>query len=434
MTRRGGLLIIERRALPRQLCWERALVIARSLQPQSPAADRHDHLVDVPLRTRARRRARNWRLPPLFLAGGVSGRGARFGYIAVKVHRLEGRASRQLYCPMRARSQIAPLYEAVPPKLYGGTERIVAHLSNALVELGHQITLFASADADTRATLVPVRDQAIRLDPSLLQSNLAAHLSMLHELHLRRHAFDLLHFHVDLIHFPLFEDFAARTVTTLHGRLDLKDLAEVYSRWHDYPLVSISDDQRKPLANANWAATIPHGLAEEIYSFTESPGDRYLAFLGRISPEKRPDRAISTAKRLGMRLKMAAKVDAVDAAYFRDEIKPLLDDPLIEFLGEIGDGEKSAFLGNAVALLFPIDWPEPFGLVLIEAMACGTPVIAWRCGSVAEIVEDGKTGFIVDSEDEAVRAVRCRRERASLSHRRLSNQPAMGYATPGLLQ
>ena len=252
-------------------------------------------------------------------------------------------------------AQIAPLYEAVPPKLYGGTERIVAHLSNALVELGHQVTLFASADADTRATLVPVRDQAIRLDPSLLQSNLAAHLSMLHELHLRRHAFDLLHFHVDLIHFPLFEDFAARTVTTLHGRLDLKDLAEVYSRWHDYPLVSISDDQRKPLANANWAATIPHGLAEEVYSFTESPGDRYLAFLGRISPEKRPDRAISIAKRLGMRLKMAAKVDAADAAYFRDE--------------------------------------------------SGTPVIAWRCGSVAEIVEDGKTGFIVDSEDEAVRAV-----------------------------
>src|SRR5829696_3373969 len=227
-------------------------------------------------------------------------------------------------------AQIAPLYEAVPPKLYGGTERIVAHLSNALVELGHQVTLFASADADTRATLVPVRDQAIRLDPSLLQSNLAAHLSMLHELHLRRHAFDLLHFHVDLIHFPLFEDFAARTVTTLHGRLDLKDLVEVYSRWHDYPLVSISDDQRKPLANANWAATIPHGLADEVYSFTESPGDRYLAFLGRISPEKRPDRAISIAKRLGMRLKMAAKVDAVDAGYFRDEIKPLLNDPLIE--------------------------------------------------------------------------------------------------------
>src|SRR5829696_5440351 len=298
-------------------------------------------------------------------------------------------------------AQIAPLYEAVPPKLYGVTERIVAHLSNALVELGHQVTLFASADADTRATLVPVRDQAIRLDPSLLQSNLAAHLSMLHELHLRRHAFDLLHFHVDLIvrrFCGANRDHAARAARPEGSGRGLFPLARLSPR-------PISDDQRKPLANANWAATIPHGLAKEIYSFTESPGDRYLAFLGRISPEKRPDRAISIAKRLGMRLKMAAKVDAVDTGYFHDEIKPLLNDPLIEFIGEIGDGEKSAFLGNAVALLFPIDWPEPFGLVLIEAMACGTPVIAWRCGSVAEIVEDGKTGFIVDSEDEAVRAV-----------------------------
>jgi len=302
-------------------------------------------------------------------------------------------------------AQIAPLYEAVPPKLYGGTERIVAHLSNALVELGHEVTLFASAEANTRATLVAVRDQAIRLDPCPLKSDLAAHLSMLHELHLRRHEFDLLHFHVDLIHFPFFEDLAARTVTTLHGRLDLKDLPEVYSRWHDYPLVSISDDQRKPLASANWLATIHHGLAEGVYSFNTTPSDPYLAFLGRISPEKRPDRAISIAKRLGMRLKIAAKVDAVDVGYFRDEIKPLLADPLIEFIGEIGDSEKSAFLGNANALLFPIDWPEPFGLVLIEAMACGTPVIAWRCGSVSEIIENGKTGFIVDTEDEAVGAV-----------------------------
>jgi glycosyltransferase involved in cell wall biosynthesis len=194
-------------------------------------------------------------------------------------------------------------------------------------------------------------------------------------------------------------------VTTLHGRLDLKDLPEVYARWHDYPLVSISDDQRTPLASANWLATIHHGLAEGVYAFNKTPSDPYLAFLGRISPEKRPDRAIAIAKRLGMRLKIAAKVDAVDAGYFRDEIKPLLADPLIEFIGEIGDSEKSAFLGNAGALLFPIDWPEPFGLVLIEAMACGTPVIAWRCGSVAEIVDHGKTGFIVDTEDEAVRAV-----------------------------
>jgi glycosyltransferase involved in cell wall biosynthesis len=302
-------------------------------------------------------------------------------------------------------AQIAPLYEAVPPRLYGGTERVVAHLTNALVELGHEVTLFASAEARTRATLVPARDQAIRLDRFPLKSDLAAHLSMLHELHSRRNEFDLLHFHVDLIHFPFFEDFAARTLTTLHGRLDLKDLPEAYSRWHCYPLVSISDDQRKPLANANWLATVHHGLAESVHSCNNMPGAPYLAFLGRISPEKRPDRAISIAKRLGMRLRIAAKVDVVDAGYFRDEIEPLLADPLIEFIGEIGDSEKSVFLENASALLFPIDWPEPFGLVLIEAMACGTPIIAWRCGSVSEIVDDGKTGFIVDTEDQAVRAV-----------------------------
>ena len=302
-------------------------------------------------------------------------------------------------------AQVAPLYEAVPPKLYGGTERIVAHLTDALVELGHDVTLFASAEAQTKAKLVPVRDQAIRLDPCALKSDLAAHLSMLHELHRRRNEFDVLHFHVDLVHFPFFEDFAARTVTTLHGRLDLKDLPEAYARWREYPLVSISDHQRKPLEDANWLATIQHGVPENIFTCNEGPDDPYLAFLGRISPEKRPDRAIAIAKRSGLRLKIAAKVDAVDKAYFRDLIEPLLDDPAIEFVGEIGDGEKSAFLGNASALLFPIDWPEPFGLVMIEAMACGTPVIAWRCGAVPEIIDEGKTGYIVSSEDEAVRAV-----------------------------
>ena len=303
-------------------------------------------------------------------------------------------------------AQIAPLYEAVPPRFYGGTERIVAHLTDALVELGHEVTLFASAEAHTRATLVPVRDQAIRLDPCALNSDLAAHLSMLHELHKRRDEFDVLHFHVDLVHFPFFEEIATQTVTTLHGRLDLKDLPEAYARWRDYPLVSISDDQRTPLPDANWLATVPHGLAESIYNFNAAPRQPpYLAFLGRISPEKRPDRAIAIAKRSGMPLKIAAKVDAVDAAYFHEIIEPLLDHPLIEFVGEIGDSEKSAFLGNAQALLFPIDWPEPFGLVMIEAMACGTPVIAWRCGSVSEIIDHGETGFIVTTEDEAVAAL-----------------------------
>jgi glycosyltransferase involved in cell wall biosynthesis len=229
---------------------------------------------------------------------------------------------------------------------------------------------------------------------------------MLHELGKRRAEFDVLHFHVDLLHFPFFETIASQTLTTLHGRLDLKDLPEAYSRWRNYPLVSISDDQRTPLPDANWIATIPHGMAESSYTFKAVPRQpTYLAFLGRISPEKRPDRAIAIARRSGLPLKIAAKVDAADAAYFRETIEPLLDHPLIKFVGEISDGEKSAFLGNAQALLFPIDWPEPFGLVMIEAMACGTPVVAWRCGSVPDIVDHGVTGFIVGTEDEAVAAL-----------------------------
>ena len=302
-------------------------------------------------------------------------------------------------------AQIAPLYEAVPPRLYGGTERIVAHLTDALVDLGHDVTLFASGEARTQATLVTARDQAIRLDPSPLKSDLASHLAMMHELSRRRHEFDVMHFHVDMVHFPFFEDDAARTITTLHGRLDLKDLPGVYARWPQYPLVSISDDQRRPLPDANWLATIPHGLAADSYAFTAVPERPYLAFLGRISPEKRPDRAIEIAKRAGIRLKIAAKVDQADRAYFHEKIEPLLDDPLVEFIGEIGDDAKAEFLGNAKALLFPIDWPEPFGLVMIEAMACGTPVLAWRCGSVPEVVEHGISGFIVDGMDEAVAAV-----------------------------
>ncbi len=301
-------------------------------------------------------------------------------------------------------AQIAPLYEAVPPKLYGGTERVVAHLADALVELGHDVTLFSSADARTLATLAPVRDQAIRLDPAPLKSDLASHLSMLWEVRKRAHEFDLLHFHVDMIHFPMFEDIAGRTVTTLHGRLDLKDLEGVYDRWPRYPLVSISDDQRRGLPLANWAGTVHHGLPTRLYDF--APEHRgYLAFLGRMSPEKRPDRAIQIAKALGMPLKMAAKVDAADARYFEEVIQPMLNDPLIEFVGEIGDEQKSAFLGGAAALLFPIDWPEPFGLVMIEAMACGTPVVAWHCGSTPEIIEPGETGRIVECMTEACAAV-----------------------------
>jgi glycosyltransferase involved in cell wall biosynthesis len=314
-------------------------------------------------------------------------------------------------------AQIAPLYEAVPPRLYGGTERVVAHLCDALVDQGHEVTLFSSADAQTKADLAPVRDQAIRLDPAPLKSDLASHLVMLAEVRRRAAEFDVLHFHVDMIHFPFFEKIAHRTLTTLHGRLDMKDLAGAFSEWSQYPLVSISDDQRRHLPDANWAGTVHHGMTSDLYKFYPK-SDGYLAFLGRISPEKRPDRAIAIAKRLGMRLKIAAKVDSADSAYFHEKIAPLLNDPLIEFIGEIGDHQKSAFLGGADALLFPIDWPEPFGLVMIEAMACGTPVVAWRCGSTPEVIEPGVTGFLVDSDEEADQAVLKARELSRAAVRR----------------
>jgi glycosyltransferase involved in cell wall biosynthesis len=301
-------------------------------------------------------------------------------------------------------AQVAPLYEAVPPKLYGGTERVVSHLTDALVELGHEVTLFAAAEARTRARLAPVRDQAIRLDPAPLKSDLAAHMTELAEVQGRAREFDIIHFHTDMIHFPLFEAMAERTVTTLHGRLDLKDLAGVYRRWNRFPLVSISDDQRRPLRFANWAATVHHGVRTDVYRFSPR-SEGYLAFLGRISPEKRPDRGIEIAKRVGRPLKIAAKVDRVDQAYFEEKIEPLLHHPLVEFVGEIGDDRKSAFLGGADALLFPIDWPEPFGLVMIEALACGTPVVAYARGSVPEVIDDGVTGFIVRNVEQAVEAV-----------------------------
>jgi len=301
---------------------------------------------------------------------------------------------------------VAPLFEAVPPKLYGGTERVVAYLADALVELGHDVTLFATADASTKATLVPVREQPLRLDQAPLKSDIAAHLNQLHEVRRAANSFDVIHFHIDLLHFPFFTDMARRTLTTIHGRLDLTDLAEAYRKWSAFPLISISDSQRGPLRFANWQGTVHHGVPEALYRFSPPGPGAYLAFLGRISPEKRPDRAIALARRAGIKLRIAAKVDAVDRAYFQDVIKPLLDDPLIEYVGEIGDDQKSEFLGNALALLFPIDWPEPFGLVLIEAMACGTPVIAWDRGSVREIVADGVTGRVVASEDEAVSAVK----------------------------
>ncbi|PTS83228.1 MULTISPECIES: glycosyltransferase family 4 protein [unclassified Caulobacter] len=301
-------------------------------------------------------------------------------------------------------AQVPPLYEAVPPRLYGGTERVVAHLSDALVELGHEVTLFASAEAETKARLVVVRDQAIRLDPAPLKSDLAAHLSMLLEVRDRADQFDLIHFHTDMLQFGLFADMAGKTLTTLHGRLDMKDLAKLYRRYPEFGLVSISDSQRAHLADANWVGTVLHGIHTDSHEHQEQT-EGYLAFLGRISPEKGPDRAIAIARRAGRRLKIAAKVDQADRAYFHEVVEPLLSDPLVEFIGEIGDRDKGAFLGGADALLFPIDWPEPFGLVMIEAMAAGTPVIAYDRGSVREVIEDGLTGFIVNSEQEAADAV-----------------------------
>jgi glycosyltransferase involved in cell wall biosynthesis len=302
-------------------------------------------------------------------------------------------------------AQIAPLAEAVPPRLYGGTERIVSYLTEELVRQGHQVTVFASGDSRTRAELVACAPKALRLDPAV-RDPMPHVLMMLDEVRRRAHEFDVLHFHMDLFHFPTFTDIAGQTVTTLHGRLDLPDLQPFYRRFRDFPLVSISDDQRGPLPGAHWAGTVYHGLPLELHRFVPSTDQGYLAFLGRISPEKRPDRAIEIARRTGLPLRIAAKVDNTDRAYFEQQIEPLLADPLVEFVGEIGDADKSEFLGNARALLFPIDWPEPFGLVVIESMACGTPVIAFARGSVPEIVEDGVTGFIVDNIEEAVRAVR----------------------------
>jgi glycosyltransferase involved in cell wall biosynthesis len=303
-------------------------------------------------------------------------------------------------------AQVAPLYEAVPPKFYGGTERVVSYLTEELVRQGHEVTLFASGDSVTRAELVPICPQALRLDPGCVD-RLAHHFILLEKVYQQAHRFDVVHFHIDYLHYPLSRRQKVPHVTTLHGRLDLPELRCVYDEFRDMPVVSISDAQRRPLPQANWQATVHHGLPPDLYRGRERPGD-YLAFVGRISPEKRVDRAVEIARRTGMRLRVAAKVDAADRDYFRAEVEPLFRDPLVEFVGEIGERDKNDFLGNAAALLFPIDWPEPFGLVMIEAMACGTPVVAYPCGSVPEVVEDGVTGFVVADQDAAVRAVeRC---------------------------
>jgi glycosyltransferase involved in cell wall biosynthesis len=300
-------------------------------------------------------------------------------------------------------AQVSPLYESVPPEQYGGTERVVSYLTEELIRQGHDVTLFASGDSITDAELVACCPRSLRTDSGCVDP-LVHHYLMLEEVFSRAHQFDLIHFHIDYLHFPLSQRTGISQLTTLHGRLDLPDLGPLYRRFHQMPLVSISDAQRRPVASAGWVGTVHHGLPEDLFGFHEVPGD-YLAFLGRISPEKRVDRAIEIAKRAGIPLKIAAKVDKVDRDYFDTVIKPLLDPSMVEYIGEVGGNEKEEFLGGAYALLFPIDWPEPFGLVMIEAMACGTPVIAWPHGSVPEIMEDGDSGFVVEEIDEAARAI-----------------------------
>jgi glycosyltransferase involved in cell wall biosynthesis len=301
-------------------------------------------------------------------------------------------------------AQIAPLFESVPPRLYGGTERVVSYLTEELVKAGHQVTLFASADSVTTAELVPCTPRALRLEPGV-RDPVPHFMVMLDQVRERADEFDVLHFHIDYLHFPLFRSHAARILTTLHGRQDLPDHTGFYLRFDDMPLVSISDAQRAPIGRANFVATVQHGIPLDLHRPNVGANSGYLAFLGRISPEKRPDQAIAIARAAGMPLKIAAKVDKADDAYFSETIAPLLNGPLVEFVGEINERDKTEFLGQAGALLFPVDWPEPFGLVMIEAMACGTPVLAFRCGSVPEIVEDGVTGRIVSTLDEALHAL-----------------------------
>lgn len=292
-------------------------------------------------------------------------------------------------------AQISPLWESVPPKLYGGTERIVSYVTEELVRQGHEVTLFASGDSTTAARLHAVCPQALRLNTGIFNRD-APLIMLLERAFGALDEFDVIHSHLDFLGFPLARRCPVPVLTTLHGRLDLPELEPVYREFMEMPLVSISDAQRRPILWANWAATVHHGLPRDLYTFHREPG-RYLAFLGRISPEKRPDHAIEIAKRTGMPLRIAAKVDPADRDYFRAEIEPLLDHPLIEYIGEITDVEKDDFLGEAYALVCPYDWPEPFGLVLIEALACGTPVLAYRRGSIPEVIEDGVTGYVSDS-------------------------------------
>jgi glycosyltransferase involved in cell wall biosynthesis len=299
-------------------------------------------------------------------------------------------------------AQIAPLMESIPPRLYGGSERIVSYLTEELVAQGHDVTLFASGQSITAAKLVPCCAQPLRLNPAV-KDIIPYYMMMLDKVRSSASEFDILHFHIDQFHFPIFHDQTQRTVTTLHGRQDLPDLKHLYAGFPEMPLVSISNAQRAPIPSANFVDTVYHGLPRNLLVPTLRPSGGYLAFLGRISPEKGVDRAIIIARAVGLPLRVAAKIDRVDEAYFRAEIAPLLQGPGVEYIGEIDDRHKSKFLGEASALLFPIAWPEPFGLAMIEAMACGTPVLAFRNGAVSEVIDEGVTGHVVEHLDGAVR-------------------------------
>jgi len=322
-------------------------------------------------------------------------------------------------------AQVSPLHESVPPRGYGGTERVVAYLTDELVRLGHDVTLFASGDSCTSARLVPIVPRSLRTDPGSIDA-LAHHFVMLEQIWRAADSFDLVHYHIDYVHFGHSRRLGRPHVTTLHGRLDIPDLQPLYDEFQEMPVVSISDAQRAPLPQANWQGTVLHGLPEDLFRFEAHPGD-YLTFLGRISPEKRADRAVEIARQVGWPLRAAAKVDAVDRAYFEREIQPLFEEPFVEFMGEVSGEAKGALIGGARALLFPIDWQEPFGLVMIEAMACGTPVVAWRGGSVEEIITPGVSGFIVDSLDEAVDATR---RAATLDRRRVRAEFDARFTAP----
>ncbi len=328
-------------------------------------------------------------------------------------------------------AQVSPLYESVPPKLYGGTERVVYFLTEELMANGHQVTLFASGDSKTSARLVAPVKKSLRLDSTCFDS-LAHHMVMLQLVQNELKNFDIIHYHIDFMHYPLSRINGSNHVTTLHGNLNIPDLQNVYDVYHDIPVVSISQEQRRPLFWLNWVGNVYHGIPERLFKPNYNEG-KYLAFLGRISPEKRVDRAIETAVKCGLPLRIAAKVDKNDDEYFTGQIKPLLAHPLIEFVGEINEHEKQQFLGEAMALLFPIDWPEPFGLVMLESLACATPVIAYKNGSVPEILEHGRSGFVVNSQAEAARAVESirsisRREcRKAFEERFTSAAMARGY-------